>query len=81
MREGSPPYSCAWSLAQRTAAAQSSMKLGEAMYKAAQEAEAAAPEAHSHDHSQSASGDKKQDEKVVDVDFEEVKDKKQPSGK
>jgi molecular chaperone DnaK len=60
---------------------QSSMKLGEAMYKAAQEAETAAPEAHTHDHPQSNSSDKKQDEKVVDADFEEVKDKKQSGGK
>jgi molecular chaperone DnaK len=51
----------------------SSMKLGEAMYKASQEETAAE---HSHDHQDHS----KQDEHVVDADFEEVKDKKHNSG-
>ena len=47
---------------------QSSMKLGEAMYKAQQDGGAAGGEAHD-------AGAHKADDGVVDADFEEVKDK------
>ncbi len=56
---------------------QSTMKLGEAMYKASGE-ETATPHAEPHDHS---GHDHKHDEHVVDAHFEEVKDKKHNSGK
>ncbi len=51
---------------------QSSMKLGEAVYKAAQEAEAAKAAGGGAD----APKDKKHDDTVVDADFEEVHDPK-----
>ena len=53
---------------------QSTMKLGEAMYKASQ-AENETPHDSAHDHS-----GHNHDEHVVDADFEEVKDKKHNSG-
>jgi molecular chaperone DnaK len=58
---------------------QASMKLGEAMYKASQEAEAAEQPAHDDGAGASASQDDSGDSTVVDADFEEVdpeKDKK-----
>ncbi len=60
---------------------QSSMKLGEAMYKAAQEAETAGTSDQADAHTNENTHNKKDDEKVVDADFEEVKDKKQSGGK
>ena len=60
--------------AKMEALTQSSMKLGEAMYKASQEEAAAGMDAAAAGADGSAPGD---DETVVDVDFEEVDDDKQ----
>jgi molecular chaperone DnaK len=61
------------------ALAQASMKLGEAMYKASQEAEASAAEGAAAEGGDDASQESS-DDKVVDADFEEVNDdKKNPA--
>lgn len=52
---------------------QASMKLGEAMYKASQEASAAGPEATSGQTDASST----QQGEILDADFEEIKDKKE----
>ena len=58
--------------AKAEALTQSSMKLGEAVYKAEQEAGAGAGDAHGHDHDGHDHGAHGHDDKVVDADFEEV---------
>jgi molecular chaperone DnaK len=56
------------------------MKIGETVYKAQQATEAAAGKGDDHDAGGSAGGSApKQDENVVDAEFEEVDDKKKKS--
>ncbi len=58
---------------------QSAMKIGEAMYKSQQAAEAAAATAEAGAAPVSRAGGAQADEKVVDAEFEEVDEKKKKS--